>query len=120
MKKPIFILLVICLLLLSSYIFHQNTGWVKGNQLEYIKENYKINDGYIVTGEYIATGQDQQGGFLIYSITTNHNETMYIRLDVEFHKHLGSIGPDFKIKGIREFDYYNSEIYELTIHKEAA
>ncbi|MBR3841505.1 MAG: hypothetical protein IKM20_10245 [Erysipelotrichales bacterium] len=101
-KKVIIVITVLCLILLSSWIFNHTAGWFDGDILEYIEEHYPSNGYNVVSGEYLVRGEDEQGGFIIYEVITEDNESHLIRVHVEFHRHLNQVGPDFKIKGISE------------------
>ena len=103
MKRFVPILLVVlCLIILSSCILYHTVGWFDGDILEYVDEHYLSNDYNVLSGEYLISGEDEQGGFIIYEVITEDNESHLIRVNVEFHRHLNQVGPDFKIKGISE------------------
>ena len=104
MRKLIpWILIFLCL---SSCILYHSIGWFQGNPLTYIQANCTPNNSTIVSGTQLAAGEDANGGFLIYHVTTKAHTEHYIRVDVVFHRYLTKVGPDFKIKGCHEiFDY---------------
>ena len=71
--------------------------------LEYLQTNYAhIGSQKILSGEYIASGEDEQGGFIIYEVVTEDGKEHIIRVDVVFHKYLTKIGPDYKIRDFYE------------------
>lgn len=65
-----------------------------------------------MAGEHLATGQDEEGGYLIYSVTTEDGASHYVRISVVFHRYLTRIGPDFKIRGITEIPSFDEIIKE--------
>lgn len=102
MKKPYRVILYICALSVIALICYHSIGWAYGDMTEYIKENYKPDGQEIISVEYLRGGQDEEGGYKIYQVTTENGSTHYIRLNIVYHRHLTMIGPDFKILGITE------------------
>lgn len=102
MKKPYRVVLSICALAVIALICYHSIGWVYGDMTEYIKENFKPNELEITSVEYLHGGQDEEGGYKIYRVTTENGTVRYIRLNIVYHRHLTMIGPDFKILGITE------------------
>ena len=109
MKKRLFLLPV--LLFLCAWVLYHSVGWFDGDPLTYIRENYAYNGSAVVSCDYVAAGEDDRGGFLLYAVTTADGTEHTIRLDVVFHRYLTKTGPDYKIKGLREvFDDAGMEI----------
>ena len=103
MKKPYRFILCICGLAVIAFICYHSIGWAYGDMSEYIKENYKPDGQEIISVEFLHGGQDAEGGYKIYRVSTESGSVHYIRLNVVYHRHLTQIGPDFKILGITEF-----------------
>ena len=102
MKKYCRFILCICALAVIAFLCYHSIGWAYGDMTQYIKENYKPNGQEIISAEYLRGGQDAEGGYKIYRVTTESGSAHYIRLNVKYHRHLTMIGPDFKILSITE------------------
>lgn len=100
------ILWMLPLLLIVALIFYYNVGWFEGDMLEYVK-GHCTPDGYtIADGEYLAAGEDEEGGFVIYRVTTEDGGSHFIRVHIVFRRTLTRVGTGFKIRGIREIDHF--------------
>ena len=62
--------------------------------------DYSYDKEWDLSGEYLETGEDEQGGYVMYQVTTESGNVRYIRVNVVFHRYLTKVGPDYKIKGI--------------------
>lgn len=98
---------ILCLLLVLTPVLYHNVGWFRGDTLEYIKEHYAPGGKTIVDGEFLLTGEDEQGGFILYQVAAEDGTSHLIRVHIVFHRSLRMIGPEFKIKGISEIDHYD-------------
>lgn len=115
MKKRFLIGLVPLVLIAVAAGFARchSVGWYRGDPLDYIKENFHPDGAAVTGGEYLATGMDGEGGYVVYEVTTEHGNTHYVRLHVEFHRTLRRIGPDYKIKGLSELESFENPLKEV-------
>lgn len=112
MKKGYVILILVLTILLTALFCYHSFGWFRGDTLAYLKTNCMPNGNEIVTGEHLATGEDEEGGYLIYRVTTEDGASHHVRVNVTFHRYLTKIGPDFKIREVFEIPSYDEIMKE--------
>jgi len=111
MKKIGLAILLLCLVLAAAAVIYHTCGWFRGDMEDHIRENFTPEGSRVVSAEYLASGEDKEGGFLIYRTAAADDTIHYIRVQVVFHRYLTKVGPDYKIRGIREIPEEEAAAY---------
>ena len=114
LKKTVIFSILIGAILAGGLAIYHSYGWFRGDVLDYIKGNYLVDGQQIVSGEYLESGADEQGEYVIWQVITDDGRSHFLRLDVVFHRYLTRIGPDYKIRGIREIPDYTEDTKPLS------
>lgn len=109
MKKMFITIALLCITAIGALACYHSVGWFRGDLLGYMQENFQPDGETIISGEYLETGEDEQGGYVLYQVTTESGNVHYIRVNVVFHRYLTKVGADYKIRGMEEVSNFSAE-----------
>ncbi len=102
MKKGKLLLACVPLLLLAALLLSELGWWLIDNEstLDHVMEHYDIQGAPILDGEYLESGRDEAGEYVLFRVTTGAEEEHILRVIVRYRRRLSQIGPECRVLGI--------------------